>query len=72
MPVWAVRFNFAWMRAALEIRNGFQRLVDKTDFAVEASSWGLQIDATSSPVFVAYFVTQADLTKIAAIKSARQ
>ena len=59
-------------RSCAEVRNGFQRLVDKTDFRVEASSWGLPIDATRSLVFVAYFVTEADLTKVAAIKPARQ
>ena len=59
-------------RSGEEVRNGFQRLVDKTDFRVEASSWGLQIDATSSLVFVAYFVTEADLANVAAIKLARR
>jgi hypothetical protein len=59
-------------RSCSEVRNGFQRLVDKTDFGEEASSWGLQIHPIKSLVFVAYFVTEADLANRAAIKSARQ
>jgi hypothetical protein len=53
-------------RSCSEVRNGFQRLVDKTDFGAEASSWGLQAESTRSLVFVAYFVTEADLANIAA------
>jgi hypothetical protein len=51
-------------RSCSEVRNGFQRLVDKTDFGAEASSWGLQAESTRSLVFVAYFVTEADLANI--------
>jgi len=58
-------------RSCSEVRNGFQRLVDKTDFGAEASSWGLQAQSTRCLVFVAYFVTEADLANIAG-KPARQ
>jgi hypothetical protein len=52
-------------RSCSEVRSGFQHLVDKTDFSREASSWPSQIDPSTTLVFVAYFVTEADLTKIA-------
>jgi hypothetical protein len=57
-------------RSCSEVRDGFQRLVDKTDFGKEASSWPFRFDPTASLVFVAYFVTETDLTSIGAIKSA--
>jgi hypothetical protein len=47
-------------RSCSEVRNGFQRLVDRTDFSKEASSWTLQIDPATGLVFVAYFVAESD------------
>ena len=52
-------------RSCSEVRDGFQRLVDKTDFTKEASSWPFEFDPTKSLVFVAYFITEADLASLA-------
>ena len=49
-------------RSCSEVQNKFQRLVSATDFGKEASNWpSVQIDPTTTLVFVAYFVTEAEL-----------
>jgi hypothetical protein len=52
-------------RSCSEVQNEFQRLASATDFRKEASSWpSVQIDPTTTLVFVAYFVTEAELGKL--------
>ena len=51
-------------RSCLEVLQGFRRLIQNTDFTKEAAGWFLQIDPSKALVFVAYFVTEADLTHI--------
>ena len=38
--------------------------MSKTDFSKEASGWNLSPSATRNLVFVAYFVTEAELAKL--------
>ena len=48
-------------RSCAEVLNKFQHLVCATDFEKEASGWpSVLIDPTKNPVFVAYFVTEAE------------
>jgi hypothetical protein len=59
----------SWMeyslRSCSEVLNKFQRLASGTDFQKEASNWpSVQIDRTKCLVFVAYFVTEAELTEL--------
>jgi hypothetical protein len=52
-------------RSCSEVQNKFQRLASATDFRKEASSWpSVQIDPTTTLVFVAYFVTEAELGEL--------
>lgn len=58
---WAVYSH----RSCSEVQNNFQRLASATDFRKEASSWpSVQIDPTTALVFVAYFVTEAELGEL--------
>jgi hypothetical protein len=51
-------------RSSSEVLSKFQHLASATDFTKEASSWpSVQIDPTKSLVFVAHFVTEAELGK---------
>ena len=53
-------------RSCSEVLSRFQNLVSATDFKKEASSWAsVQIDPTKSLVFVAYFITEGELSKLA-------
>lgn len=56
-------------RSCSEVKESFERLISGTDFQKEASGWGLE-DAANNLVFVAYFVTAADLAELAARKLA--
>jgi hypothetical protein len=52
-------------RSCLEVLKRFQQLASGTDFGKEASNWqSVQIDPTVSLVFVAYFVTEDELTEL--------
>jgi hypothetical protein len=58
-------------RSCDEVHNGFQKLVAQSDFVAEVSGWpmlkaGIQEehDVLSKLVFVAYFVTEAELNSI--------
>jgi hypothetical protein len=51
-------------RSCSEVLNRFEHLLSITDFTEEASHWQLEFDPMKSLVFVAYFVTQADLAKL--------
>jgi len=48
-------------RSCSEVLNRFEHLLSITDFTEEALHWQLEFDPMKSLVFVAYFVTQADL-----------
>ena len=51
-------------RSCSEVLNEFQHLASATDFRKEALSWpSAQIDTTKSIVFVAYFITEAELAE---------
>jgi hypothetical protein len=53
-------------RSCSEVLNKFQQLASATDFNKEASSWpSVEIDATKSLVFVAYFVSEGELAELA-------
>jgi hypothetical protein len=53
-------------RSCLEVLNRFRHLTSATDFSKEASSWpSARIDPIRSLVFVAYFVTEAELAALA-------
>jgi len=51
-------------RSCSEVLNRFQGLVSNTDFGKEASNWRIQIDPIEKLVFVAYFVTEAELAEL--------
>jgi len=51
-------------RSCSEVLNRFQGLVSRTDFGKEASNWRIQIDPIEKLVFVAYFVTEAELAEL--------
>jgi hypothetical protein len=51
-------------RSCSEVLDKFNDLVSKTDFAKEASNWGLLSSAVESLVFVAYFETKASLAEV--------
>jgi len=52
-------------RSCSEVLNKFQHLASVTDFRKEASSWlSGQIDPEKSLVFVAYFITEAELAAL--------
>lgn len=54
-------------RSCSEVMERYQRLTSSADFSKEASNWpSVQIDATKSLVFVAYFVTESDLANLSA------
>jgi len=52
-------------RSCSEVRESFERILSKTDFSKEASGWNLSPSTTRNLVFVAYFVTEAQLAKLA-------
>ena len=53
-------------RSCREVLNKFRDLVSATDFKKEATKWPpVEIDAISTLVFVAYFVTEAELAELA-------
>lgn len=53
-------------RSCTEVLNGFKRLMSVADFKKEASNWtSVPIDPTKDLVFVAYFVTEAELSELA-------
>ena len=56
-------------RSCAEVLSHFQKRIAETDFAKEAASWPLPIQHDQDLVFVAYFVTEADLAEIAAQKT---
>jgi hypothetical protein len=51
-------------RSCSEVREKFERLISSTDFRKEASAWGLGDAAADRLVFVAYFVTESELTDL--------
>jgi hypothetical protein len=51
-------------RSCYEVRENFERLLSKTDFSKEAMSWNLLPSTTQNLVFVAYFVTEAELAEL--------
>jgi hypothetical protein len=52
-------------RSCSEVLNKFRHLASVTDFRKEASSWhSVQIDPAKSLVFVAYFITEAELAAL--------
>lgn len=53
-------------RSCSEVLERFQRVIFQADFAKEARSWQINLDPAKYLVFVAYFVTEADLAKLAA------
>jgi hypothetical protein len=52
-------------RSCSEVLKTFQRLILETDFAKEAASWSFQNDPLKDLIFVSYFVTEADLARLA-------
>jgi hypothetical protein len=58
-------------RSCSEVLKGFQHLIAISDFIKEASGWpSIPIDPAKHLVFVAYFVTEADLADLAQQASA--
>ena len=55
-------------RSCTEVLENFKRRTVTTDFAKEAKDWRTLIDPKRDLVFVAYFVSEADLTEIASQK----
>ena len=53
-------------RSCSEVLKRFQQVASQADFAKEARSWQLEIDPNKYLVFVAYFITEADLAELAA------
>jgi len=53
-------------RSCAEVLAVFRRRISETDFAKEALAWALPINHQRDLVFVAYFVTEADLAEMAA------
>jgi hypothetical protein len=51
-------------RSCSEVLIRFQGLVSNTDFGKEASNWRIPIDPIEKLVFVAYFVTEAELAEL--------
>ncbi len=51
-------------RSCSEVLTKFRHLMTVTDFAKEASTWSVQIDPVKNLVFVAYFVTEAQLAEL--------
>jgi hypothetical protein len=52
-------------RSCAEVLQGFLYLISETDFAKEASAWNdVQIDPIKDLVFVAYFVQEADWSRL--------
>ena len=64
------RNDESWMqysdRSCTEVLENFKRRIEMTDFAQEAKEWRTIIDPNRDLVFVAYFVSEAELTEIAA------
>lgn len=54
-------------RSCSEVHDKFRDLVSKTDFAKEASKWGLISSAVEGLVFVAYFETESSLPPLSAM-----
>ena len=52
-------------RSCSEVREKFQHIISNTDFSKEASGWNLSPSASQNLVFVAYFVTETELAKLA-------
>jgi hypothetical protein len=57
-------------RSCSEVRENFDCVLSKTDFSKEASGWNLPPTATRNLVFVAYFVTEAELAGLESRKQA--
>jgi hypothetical protein len=55
-------------RSCSEVLDKFNQLVSKTDFAKEATNWGLHASATEGLVFVACFETEASLAELSAAR----
>jgi len=53
-------------RSCTEVLGNFRKRISETDFANEALAWHLPVSYEGDLVFVAYFVTEADLTDMAA------
>jgi predicted ATPase len=52
-------------RSCAEVLSGFQHLASATDFGKEALNWpSVQIDPTGNLVFVAYFVTEDEVSEL--------
>jgi len=51
-------------RSCSEVKENFERLILKTNFSKEALGWDLPPTATRNLVFVAYFVTEAELIEL--------
>ena len=62
----------SWMqyshRSCTEVLQNFERRIDMTDFAKEVKEWRKVIDPKRDLVFVAYFVSPADLAEITSQK----
>ena len=56
-------------RSCREVLEKFRKRVAETNFAKEAETWQLPVNAVNDLVFVAYFVTEAGLAEIAAHKN---
>ncbi len=56
-------------RSCGEVLAKFRKVLSQTDFAKEAQSWTLRIDPVKHLVFVGYFVNEADLMKLAALRT---
>ena len=59
-------------RSCFEVRENFARVLSKTDFSKKASGWSLPPTAARNLVFVAYFVTEAQLSALERRKQALQ
>ena len=55
-------------RSCTEVLQKFQKRIEMTDFGKEANQWRVPIDPDRDLVFVAYFVSETDLAKIASQK----
>ena len=51
-------------RSCKEVLQEFQKSLSKTDFAKEALNFSFPIDPIKTLVFVAYFVSQTDLSRL--------
>jgi|GEM_PF-3990655 len=55
-------------RSCREVKESFERAMSKVDFSKDASNWQLPPTVTRNLVFVAYFLTEADLAGLGSAK----